>query len=139
MHPHARPTRPGSRPSPCPTCPLPTTPHAQVAWWDAERSCWSIDGVSNGHLKSHGQVLSFQTAHMGALAVVQSRTRLCPYHFWSVRPTGGRGGATAAVTLDVGLQEKLVFEVGGTRGCGCVRDCGAGGENVVPWCGWVER
>ncbi len=42
----------------------------------------------------------------------QSRTRLLPYSGWSVRPTGGRGGATAAITLEApNFPDPLVIEV----------------------------
>ena len=85
----------------------------QVGWWDPEASAWSTEGVTGAALDPASGNLTFQTTHIGPLAVVQSRARLHPYRSWSVRPTGGRGGSTAAVSLDVGLPEGLlVIEAG---------------------------
>ena len=82
-----------------------------MGWWDNELNGWNTEGVSVVALDSSSGTLSFKSTHMGPLAVVQSRVKLLPYRAWSVRPTGGRNGSTAAVTLDVGLSEPLAFEV----------------------------
>ncbi|GAX81362.1 hypothetical protein CEUSTIGMA_g8793.t1 [Chlamydomonas eustigma] len=84
----------------------------KVGWWDPDTSAWRSEGVSGTLVDPETGHLTFQSTHMGPLAVIQSRCRLYPYQSWSVRPTGGKGGDTAAVTLEVGLAEPLVFEAG---------------------------
>mmetsp|Transcript_31025 Transcript_31025/g.68839 ORF Transcript_31025/g.68839 Transcript_31025/m.68839 type:complete len:672 (-) Transcript_31025:511-2526(-) len=84
----------------------------QVGWWDAKENAWSTQGVTDAAYDAGSETLSLHSTHIGPLAIIQSRARLLPYRMWSVRPTGGRNGATAAVTLDVGLAEPLVFEAG---------------------------
>lgn len=57
-------------------------------------------------------LVSFRTTHLAPLALLGSRCRLVPYEAWHIRPTGGRDGASAAVTLTCAdLQEQIVFEV----------------------------
>ena len=87
-------------------------PRLAVGWWDPSVSGWSTAGVTDVDFDKMGGNVTFKSTHIGPLAVVQSRARLMPYSKWSVRPTGGRNGSTAAVTLSVGLPEQIVFEVG---------------------------
>jgi len=85
----------------------------KVGWWDSNASAWSTEGVSGASVDCATGNLTFQTTHLGQLAVVKSRSQLFPYRSWCVRPTGGRGGASAAVSLDLGLPEGLlVIEAG---------------------------
>ncbi len=84
----------------------------QVGWWDAESQGWSQAGVTDVQLDLASGSLSFRTTHLGVLAVIQSRAALLPYAFWSVRPTGGRGGRTAAVCLaTAGCVDPITLEV----------------------------
>jgi hypothetical protein len=71
-------------------------------------------------------VLSFSTARLGAPhAVVAPRLRLLPYRSWDLRPTGGLGGSTVALTLRVsaaGLQLACALRRGlrvGQQGLNC--------------------
>eukprot|EP00798_Chlamydomonas_sp_ICE-L_P022454 gene22454-29569_t len=86
------------------------SPGVKVGWWDHEISGWSTQGVTDVVHDSNTGILTFKSNHMGPLAVVQSRVRLLPYQGWSVRPTGGRNGSTASVTLHCGLSEPLEFK-----------------------------
>ena len=45
---------------------------------------------------------------VGTLALLQKRSRLLPFKGWTVRPTGGRGGSSAAVTLLTGQPKRPV-------------------------------
>ncbi|GIL57326.1 hypothetical protein Vafri_12587 [Volvox africanus] len=83
----------------------------QVAWWDEPHQIWNVDGISNVAYDPATNYVSFHTTHLAPLALVMSRTRLLPYKGWNVRPTGGRNGNSAAVTLDCGLDEPVVIEV----------------------------
>lgn len=68
---------------------------------------------SNVSYDASSRFASFQTTHLAPLALLVSRTRLLPYSAWHVRPTGGRNGNSAAITLDLpGLGERVVLEVG---------------------------
>lgn len=87
-------------------------PEIKVGWWDTQTHGWSTEGISDVSHDHASGMLSFKSTHMGPLAVVQSRVRLLPYQSWSIRPTGGRNGATASITLHVGLSEPLVFDAG---------------------------
>mmetsp|Transcript_5166 Transcript_5166/g.12730 ORF Transcript_5166/g.12730 Transcript_5166/m.12730 type:complete len:729 (-) Transcript_5166:223-2409(-) len=88
-------------------------PPPLVGWWDPETSSWSTAGVSDVALDRASGSLSFRTTHIGPLAVLQSRAALLPYTWWSIRPTGGRAGATAAIHVGAAvLKEPLVLEVG---------------------------
>lgn len=97
--------------------------------WCAERDgsrqhclLWLFVGVepthatplcSNVSYDASSRFASFQTTHLAPLALLVSRTRLLPYSAWHVRPTGGRNGNSAAITLDLpGLGERVVLEVG---------------------------
>lgn len=86
----------------------------QVGWWDAEHSCWSTSGISEVVVNHSPPSLSFHTTHLAPLAVILPRTRLLPYKSWSVRPTGGKNGTTAAVTLQLPAlgESPVVLEVG---------------------------
>eukprot|EP00198_Chlamydomonas_reinhardtii_P003323 XP_001692659.1 flagellar associated protein [Chlamydomonas reinhardtii] len=57
------------------------------------------------------KTFSFHTTHLAPLALVMRRTRLLPYAGWAVRPTGGRNGNGAAISLDVGLDAPVVIEL----------------------------
>ncbi|KAL6760467.1 hypothetical protein V8C86DRAFT_3018008 [Haematococcus lacustris] len=84
-----------------------------VGWWSPDAQAWSTEGVTDITLDASSSSLSFHTTHIGALAVIQSRALLMPYASWSVRPTGGMNGRTAAVTLQCQtLAQPLVVEVG---------------------------
>ncbi|GLC60963.1 hypothetical protein PLESTB_001700500 [Pleodorina starrii] len=83
----------------------------QVAWWDEPHQIWNVDGVSNVAYDPSTNYVSFHTTHLAPLALVMSRTRLLPYKGWHVRPTGGRNGNSAAISLDCGLEEAIVIEV----------------------------
>ncbi|KXZ46913.1 hypothetical protein GPECTOR_39g407 [Gonium pectorale] len=84
----------------------------QVAWWDEQHGIWNTDGVSNVSYDEATNHFSFLTTHLAPLALVMSRTRLLPYKSWHIRPTGGRNGSSAAITLDCGLDSPVVIEVG---------------------------
>jgi hypothetical protein len=64
--------------------------------------------------------LSFSSLHLGTLALLGDRTRLLPYHSWSIRPTGGYGGSTAEITLEV-RDGDMVKTVCYTLGCAASR------------------
>ncbi|EFJ46480.1 hypothetical protein VOLCADRAFT_92992 [Volvox carteri f. nagariensis] len=83
----------------------------QVAWWDEPHQIWNVDGISNVSYDPATNYVSFHTTHLAPLALVMSRTRLLPYKGWNVRPTGGRNGSSAAITLDCGLEDPIVIEV----------------------------
>ncbi|KAG2448008.1 hypothetical protein HYH02_007036 [Chlamydomonas schloesseri] len=83
----------------------------QVAWWDEAHSIWNTDGISNVAYDDAANTFSFHTTHLAPLALVMRRTRLLPYAGWSIRPTGGRNGNSAAISLDVGLDAPVVIEV----------------------------
>ncbi len=94
--------------------------HMQVGWWDHETQCWRQNGITDIQLDLASGSLSFRTTNLGAIAVIQSRTKLLPYSSWSVRPTGGRGGKTAAVTLVTpGCVDPVTFEVSEREGMDC--------------------
>ncbi|KAG2486777.1 hypothetical protein HYH03_014576 [Edaphochlamys debaryana] len=85
----------------------------QVGWWDEARSIWNTDGISDVSYDSSTNTFSFHTTHLAPLALVMSRTRLLPYKAWTVRPTGGRNGASAAITLECpSLDAQVIIEVG---------------------------
>ena len=64
-------------------------------------------------------LVSFHTTHLAPLALLTSRCRLLPYSAWYIRPTGGKNGSSAAVTLTAKeLDEKIVFEVKCAPGAG---------------------
>nr|ACN22074.1 inner dynein arm I1 intermediate chain IC97 [Chlamydomonas reinhardtii]ACN22075.1 inner dynein arm I1 intermediate chain IC97 [Chlamydomonas reinhardtii] len=83
----------------------------QVAWWDEAHSIWNTDGISDVAFDGASKTFSFHTTHLAPLALVMRRTRLLPYAGWAVRPTGGRNGNGAAISLDVGLDAPVVIEV----------------------------
>ncbi|KAG2431165.1 hypothetical protein HXX76_009694 [Chlamydomonas incerta] len=83
----------------------------QVAWWDEAHSIWNTDGISDVAFDAAANTFSFHTTHLAPLALVMRRTRLLPYAGWSIRPTGGRNGNAAAISLDVGLDAPVVIEV----------------------------
>ncbi len=60
--------------------------------------------------------LTFSTTHLGTLALLAPRVRLLPYRSWNLRPTGGLGGGTVALTLHAAemaqLPGPLVIEAG---------------------------
>lgn len=86
--------------------------HTQVGWWDPEIGGWNTTGITDVLLDPTSSSLSFHTTHTGPLAVIQSRAALLPYTTWNVRPTGGRNGNTAALTIScTALPEPLVFDV----------------------------
>jgi hypothetical protein len=57
-----------------PTAPLP--PNARVAWWDASAQRWSDEEVADVRLDLSTRTVSFQTLHLGTLALVQVRSAL---------------------------------------------------------------
>ena len=109
-HPHLPPLPP---PPPPPTFPPPSSPPplptslptSLLAAASLLRSDVAFDGAS--------KTFSFHTTHLAPLALVMRRTRLLPYAGWAVRPTGGRNGNGAAISLDVGLDAPVVIEVSG--------------------------
>ena len=61
-------------------------------------TCVFCSGVEYDDVKG---TLSFSSLHLGTLALLGDRSRLLPYRSWSIRPTGGYGGSTAEITLEV--------------------------------------
>lgn len=51
---------------------------------------------------AQGQAWLHAHRTVGTLALLQKRSRLLPFKGWNVRPTGGRGGSSAAVTVLTG-------------------------------------
>jgi hypothetical protein len=45
--------------------------------------------------------LSFSSVHLGCLALLQDTSAHLPYSSWTIRPTGGLGGSTAVIDLQV--------------------------------------
>lgn len=45
--------------------------------------------------------LSFSTTHLGCLALLQDSSAHLPYTSWTIRPSGGLGGSTAFIDLQV--------------------------------------
>ncbi|KAG1660998.1 hypothetical protein FOA52_007163 [Chlamydomonas sp. UWO 241] len=86
-----------------------------IGWWDTDACAWSTSGVTEPSISvdaSGVTKLSVHTTHMGPIAVLAKRTARLPYKAWYVRPTGGRGGATAAISLDVGGPTLLTLDAG---------------------------
>jgi len=72
---------------------------------------------SNVRFDPASRLLTFASNRLGLLALVISRHRLLPFRSWDLRPTGGLGGNTVALTLHAAaahasLQDPLVIEAG---------------------------
>lgn len=87
----------------------------QAGWWDEATCSWSTAGISDVSYDPSSGLASFHTTHLAPLALLTSRCRLLPYASWYIRPTGGKNGSSAALTLSCKeLDEKIVFEVTST-------------------------
>lgn len=48
--------------------------------------------------------LSFSSVHIGCLALLHDTSAHLPYDSWAIRPSGGQGGSTAIIDLQVSAQ-----------------------------------
>ncbi|KIY95176.1 flagellar associated protein, partial [Monoraphidium neglectum] len=114
-------------------------PQPRVGWWDDAAGCWSEEGISGIRFQPGRRLLTFSTARLGTLALLAPRARLLPYRSWDLRPTGGLGGATVALTLRpcAPLPEPLVIDIGPAWARLASPDlpelCGLIGRQLPPW------
>ncbi|GBF90183.1 hypothetical protein Rsub_03316 [Raphidocelis subcapitata] len=92
-------------------------PDPRVGWWDEAAGRWSEEGVGAVRFNPSTRLLAFPSSRLGAPhALVAPRLRLLPYRSWDLRPTGGLGGATVALTLRVAscaaLPDPVIIEAG---------------------------
>jgi hypothetical protein len=78
--------------------------------------------------------LSFSSVHIGCLALLHDTSAHLPYDSWAMRPSGGQGGSTAIIDLQVSAQyvcclPGVVWVLRGCTGCTPVHQL----EQLMPW------
>ncbi|CAG9462199.1 unnamed protein product [Pedinophyceae sp. YPF-701] len=81
--------------------------------WDFEQKCWRTDWVKSASVDREARTVTLTVVASGPMALLQERTRVLPFDRWHLRPTGGRGSNTAALTVYAkGLAEPIEFGIG---------------------------
>lgn len=61
-----------------------------------------LSGCSGVSYDASSGRLTFSSVHLGCLALLQDTAAVLPYSSWTIRPTGGLGGAKAVISIHVG-------------------------------------
>lgn len=74
------------------------TDHANLTRLPLPCLLWTCSNVA---YDAAARRLSFSSVHIGCLALLQDTSAHLPYSSWTIRPSGGLGGSTAVIDLQV--------------------------------------